>query len=199
MVHWPGTPAVAVDRKEQRRAEGIVVRTSNLSMDSHTGTHIDAPVHFDAGKEGVDALPFAALIGEARVVAIRDPAAIRPGELEALDIRRGDRLLFKTRNSTRCWGTDAFVEDYVYVSLEAAQYLVERGARTVGVDYLSVASRAESVPTHRTLLAGGVTVLEGLDLSSVEPGKFDLIALPLRVHDGDGAPARVVLRPRSDG
>ena len=104
--------------------------------------------------------------------------------------------MFKTRNSSRCWRTDAFVPDYVYVTPGAAELLVERRVRTVGVDYLSVGGRTDGAITHRILLAAGVCVVEGLDLSSVDPGLYDFVALPLRIVDGDGAPARAVLRRR---
>jgi arylformamidase len=197
MVHWPGSPEVTIERHEKPRPGGVVVRTSVLTMDSHTGTHIDAPVHFSAGPTGVDQLPLEALIGVARVVSIQDPTAVRRAEIEPLGIRPGERILFKTRNSTRCWADEAFAPDYVYVSLEAARYLAEQRVLTVGVDYLSVASREESVPIHRALLEARIAVIEGLDLSRVEPGEFDLIALPLRIEAGDGAPARVVLRRRT--
>jgi arylformamidase len=134
------------------------------------------------------------LIGPARVVAIRDPRAIGADELRALEPRRGERLLFKTRNSG-FWSKDEFATDYVYLSLEGATYLVERGVRTIGIDYLSIAGAHEGVPTHLKLLRAGVCIIEGLDLAAVEPGAYEMICLPLRLLGADGAPARVVLRP----
>ncbi len=104
--------------------------------------------------------------------------------------------MLKTRNSTRCWATDDFVDDYVYVTPEAAAYLVDRGVQTVGVDYLSVGGRKDGAITHRVLLQAGVCILEGLNLGGVSPGLYDLVALPLRIAAGDGAPARAVLRRR---
>ena len=196
MVRWPGNPEVRIDRTEKRTADGGVSRVSALALGSHTGTHVDAPVHFGVNELGVDALPLDSLIGPARVVALESPAAITRADLAPLDIARGERLLLKTRNSARCWATDEFVSDYVYVTPDAAAYLVERGVRTVGVDYLSVGGRTDGAITHRVLLQAGVSILEGLDLRSVSPGPYDLVALPLRIAGGDGAPARAVLRRR---
>jgi len=196
MVRWPGNPEIRIERREKPVAEGGFSRDSTLSLGAHTGTHVDAPIHFGVGAVGVDALPIDTFVGVARVVAIAHPRAIERAELEPLAIAPGERLLFKTSNSSQRWSTDDFAPDYVYVSADAARYLVDRAVRAVGVDYLSVASRTEAVVTHRVLLAGGVGVLEGLNLAAVDPGVYDLIALPLRVVDGDGAPARAVLRSR---
>jgi arylformamidase len=196
MVHWPGNPEVRIERSEKVAADGGISRTSALSLGSHTGTHFDAPSHFGVNDTGVDALPIDALIGPARVVSIEECAAIAPSDLERLDLQPGERLLLKTRNSSCCWRTDQFVTDYVYVRPDAAAYLVERRVRTLGVDYLSVGGRVDGAITHRILLGAGVCVLEGLDLSAVGPGLYDLVALPLRVAGGDGAPARAVLRRR---
>jgi len=113
-----------------------------------------------------------------------------------VDPRPGERLLFKTPNSARCWKADRFLPDFVYLSLEGAALLAERRVRTVGIDYLSIAGMDEGVPTHRVLLEQGICIIEGLDLSSVQPGSYELICLPLRLVGADGAPARVVLRAR---
>jgi arylformamidase len=196
MVHWPGNPEVHVDRREKATADGGISRVSALSFGSHTGTHVDAPLHFGVRNEGVDAVPLDALIGPARVIPIDSAGAITRAELERHDVRPGERLLLKTSNSSRCWATDQFVEDYVYVTPDAAKHLIEHRVRTVGVDYLSVGGRQDGAVTHRLLLRAGVCILEGLNLSAVTPGAYDLIALPLRIADGDGAPARAVLRRR---
>jgi arylformamidase len=199
MVHWPGNPEVRVDRQEKASADGGVSRVSALSLGSHTGTHVDAPVHVGVNSVGVDSLPLDALIGPARVIAIEDPTAITTANLEPHAVQAGERLLFKTRNSSRCWATDEFVNDYVYVTPDAARHLAERRVRTVGVDYLSVGGRRDGAVTHRVLLQAGVCILEGLDLSRVAPGAYDLVALPLRIAGGDGAPARVILRRTDRG
>ena len=196
MVHWPGDPAVRI-RKIKDLARGDSNTLSAVSMGLHTGTHMDAPSHFLKGKPGIDALPFEATVGTARIIQIRDPNSITLKELAAHRIERGERLLFKTRNSSRCWKNRSFVKDFVYLSTEAARFLSHRRVRTVGIDYLSVGGYLEKngVPVHRILLGSGIWIIEGLNLSSVRPGKVELICLPLRVLGGDGAPARAIVRP----
>jgi arylformamidase len=194
MVHWPGDPSVQIARALDRD-HGDAANVSKLDMGAHTATHMDAPVHFIDGAAGIDSMPLDATVGPARVIAIRDPRAITAEELRPLDIQPGERLLFKTANSPRCWQTDEFVEDFVYLSLDAAQYLAERGVRVVGVDYLSVGGFGENGgETHRVLLASGIWIIEGLNLAAVTPGPVDLICLPLRIVGCDGAPARAILR-----
>jgi len=196
MVHWPGDPAVIMQRvQDMERGDRCNVTT--LSMSAHTGTHMDAPFHFLQRGAGIDALPLEATLGPARVIGIEDRHSVKPAALRRHRIRRGERILLKTRNSRRCWRTDAFIEDYVYVTGQAAEFLVERGVRTVGVDYLSVgACHGDGAEVHRLLLGAGVWIIEGLDLSSVRPGRYELICLPLRIPGADGAPARAALRPR---
>ncbi len=193
MVLWPDNPPVRLESKEETH-EGGICRVSELSLGVHTGTHFDAPNHFDVAGGGVDALPLDALVGVARVVGVRGPA-VAPADLEALDLRPGERILFKTSNSARCWDTDEFVPDYVYVHKGAARYLAARRVRTVGIDYLSLGGPNDGAATHRVLLEAGACILEGLDLRRVEPGPYDLVALPMLIADCDGAPARVLLRP----
>ena len=156
---------------------------------------MDAPIHFVRGGEGMDRMPLDATVGRARVIEIRDSISIKLDELDPHGIGRGERVLFKTRNSALGWRTHDFIEDFVYVSQEAARYLADRGVRTVGVDYLSVGGfREDGVETHQALLGAGIWVIEGLDLSRVRPGEHQLICLPPKVEDGDGAPARAILR-----
>jgi arylformamidase len=174
---------------------GDAANVSVISLGSHTGTHMDAPIHFVPGGEGMDRMPLDATVGRARVIEIQDPVSIKPDELDPHGIGRGERVLFKTQNSTRRWWAEDSVENFVYVSQEAARYLADRGVRTVGVDYLSVGGFGkEGVETHQALLGAGIWVIEGLDLSEVEPREHELICLPLKVEDGDGAPARAILR-----
>jgi arylformamidase len=193
MVHWPGNPGVEIERTEDL-ARGDPATVSRLTLGVHSGTHVDAPVHFIAQGTGIDAVPLSDLIGPVRVLPIEDPRSIGVAVLRAFDPRPGERLLFKTRNSPRCWTRSDFVSDFVYLSLEGARFLVERKVRTVGIDYLSIAGMDEGVPTHRALLEAGVCIIEGLDLSRVEPGSYEMVCLPLRLAGADGAPARVVVR-----
>ena len=194
MVHWPDNPPVSIER-EMSMERGDVCNVSKMSMGVHTGTHMDAPIHYIRGGIGIDQMPLTAAIGRARVIEIGDPVSIKPEELAGHNIQRGERILFKTRNSARCWQIDDFVKDFVYIAHEAAQYLASLGVQTVGVDYLSVGGYSVDGPeTHQALLGGGVWIIEGLNLSQAEPGVYDLICLPLRIVGGDGAPARAILR-----
>jgi arylformamidase len=195
MVHWPNNPPVKIERiRDLDRGDSHTI--SQISMGSHTGTHMDAPAHFIRKGIGIDKMPLDATVGRARVIEIQDTESIKPEELSGHRIRRGERILFKTRNSSLVWQTDAFIEDFVYISREAANFLVERGVRAVGVDYLSVGGfKRDGSYVHKTLLQGGIWIIEGLDLSQVRPGRYDLICLPLKLDRGDGAPARAILRP----
>ena len=156
---------------------------------------MDAPAHFVRGGIGIDEMPSEAAIGSARVIPIRDRTSIKVDELVRHSIRRGERILFKTHNSDHCWDTDSFFEDFVYLSAAAAQYLVERQVRLVGVDYLSVGGfRADGAETHQALLKAGIWIIEGLNLKRVRPGRVQLVCLPLKIVGGDGAPARALVR-----
>jgi len=195
MVRWPGNPPVRIERAlDMDRGDNSNV--SAITMGSHTGTHMDAPAHFLRSGGGIDELPLSLAIGRARVIQIEDMVSVRPGELVPHKIRRGERTLLKTNNSARCWQMDSFIEDFVYLSAEAAKYLVDRGVRMVGIDYLSVGGyKKDGAATHRYLLEAGIWIIEGLDLSRVEQGEYVLVCLPLKIAGGDGAPARVVMRP----
>ena len=194
MVHWPDNPPVRIERMLDIE-HGDAANVSKISMGSHTGTHMDAPLHFVREGKSLDAMPLDATIGRARVVEIRDPESIKPSDLRRHEIRSGERILFKTRNSARSWPSRAFMEDFVYVSQEAARYLATCNVRTVGIDYLSVGGfRKDGVETHRALLEAGIWVIEGMDLSEVEPGEYELVCLPIKVLGSDGAPARALLR-----
>jgi arylformamidase len=194
MVHWPDNPPVKIERMLDMN-RGDKCNVSTLAMGSHTGTHMDAPLHFIKTGKGLDRMPLDATIGPARVIAIRDAESIKPDELHPHKIKRGERILFKTRNSTKSWKSDAFDERFVYISKEAAQYLADRCIRTVGVDYLSVGGyKRDGLETHRALLGAGIWIIEGLNLSKVKPGSYELVCLPLKVLNGDGAPARAILR-----
>ena len=195
MVHWPGDPAVRVTRVKELEA-GHPATVTHLDLGVHTGTHVDAPVHFIAGAAGIHELPLGSLLGPARVVALPDARTITAQAIEEVAPLAGERLLFRTDNSMRCWRDDRFVPDYTYLSLAGARALAARRVATVGVDYLSIGGGDDGPAIHRALLESDICVIEGLDLSLIAPGFYDLICLPLRIHDADGAPARVLLRPR---
>ena len=195
MVHWPGDPPVHISHAlDLERGDPCTV--SQLEMGAHTGTHMDAPAHFIRDGIGIDAMPMDAAMGTARVISIGDEESIKVEELEQHSIGQGERILLKTINSDRCWDTDSFVEDFVYISEPAARYLAERKVKLVGVDYLSVGGyHADGVAVHQALLNAGIWIIEGLDLKQLQPGQVELICLPLKIAGGDGAPARAFVRP----
>jgi len=194
MVHWPGDSDVTIKRIRDM-AQGEVCNVSFLSMSAHTGTHMDAPLHFLREGKSLDRLPIEATIGPARVIEITDPEAIKPDALRPCKIKQGERILFKTRNSKKSWNKTGFDEDFVYITQEAARYLAERRIQTVGIDYLSVGGfKRDGVETHHALLGAGIWIIEGLNLSQVKPGRYELICLPLKVLGLEGAPARAVLK-----
>ncbi|MDP2316764.1 MAG: cyclase family protein [Pseudomonadota bacterium] len=194
MLHWPGDPDVRVERVSDLD-RGDAYTLSKLSLGAHTGTHVDAPLHYVHEGRGVDELPLDALVGDARVIRILDPHRVTVEELLRHDVRTGERVLFRTRNSDHPWPTEPFSTDYVHLAPDAAAWLALRGVRTVGIDYLSVASPEEGTVTHRALLLAGVVIVEGLDLSRVPAGRFQFVCLPLKLQGCEGAPARVLLRP----
>ncbi len=190
---WPGDPVLRID-KITDRTSGDAYTLSGLYMGLHTGTHMDAPCHFTEREAGTEVMPLDVTIGPARVIDFPGRAPIGPEALCDRGIRRGQRLLLKTRNSDYCYRTDDFCDDYVSLSPEGARWLVQRGVRLVGIDYLSIAGMDDAAETHTVLLAGGVWILEGLDLRGIDPGRYDLLCLPLRLPGRDGAPARAILR-----
>ncbi len=193
MVHWPGDPPVLI-HKVSSIEKGDGANLSLLEMSSHTGTHMDAPHHFINDGAGIDTMPLEATIGPARVIAVEDPKRVTAGVLDRHDIQAGERVLLKTRNSERCWNTGDFVSDFVYIPAETAGYLAEKKIMTLGVDYLSVGGyQKDGRETHRILLGAGIWVIEGLNLQGIEEGAYHLICLPLKIVNGDGAPARAVL------
>ncbi|MGB8262836.1 MAG: cyclase family protein [Dehalococcoidales bacterium] len=187
----------AYEQKPQfeRRASmdrGDMGNNSTIHMGIHTGTHLDAPRHGIIDGKTIDKMPLSDAIGPARVIEINDMEAVRAEALKQYQFKRGERVLFKTQNSARCWKTDAFVADFVYIAPDAAQILADAEVRLVGIDYLSVGGPPE---THKILLCAGVWLLEGLDLSAVIPGNYNLVCLPLRLIGVEGSPVRAVLQP----
>lgn len=194
MVHFPDNPSIEIDRILDVE-KGDICTVSRITMGAHTGTHIDAPIHFLPGGSGAEKVPLENLIGPARVIEIKDREAVKAEELRAHDLAARERLLFKTSNSERCWKTSQFVPDFVAIAADAASYLAELNTLAVGIDYLS----AGSPETHRSLLGAGVVILEGLNLTGISPGRYELLCLPLKIVGADGAPARVLLRASEPG
>jgi arylformamidase len=195
LVTWPGDPPLHITQPSHLD-RGDVATVSRLDMGSHTGTHVDAPAHFVPGGPGVDALDLNLLVGPALVVHALEAAALSADVLQELAIPPGsERVLFRTRNSDR-WarGEREFFKGFVAITKDGARWLVSRGIRLVGVDYLSVGPFEDPVPTHQVLLQAGIIAVEGLNLSGIEPGLYHFTCLPLRIVGSDGAPARTILR-----
>lgn len=195
MPTYPGDPKVSLEPVLQI-AKGDAANVSQLCMGDHTGTHLDPPVHFIPGGKTVDQLDLSVLYGPAVVLDLtRVSAAITPDDLERAQMPKDAmRVLFKTRNS-RLWAKhNGFDKNYVGVSWDAAQWLVDHHVRLVGIDYLSVEVFGAAWPkTHRTLLGAGVIIVEGLNLADIPPGSFTLACLPLKIKNGDGGPCRAIL------
>ncbi len=192
---WPGDPEIVLEHY-MAISKGDAANVSRLECSVHAGTHVDAPVHFIENGLSVEELPLDALIGPAIVVELSDVEVISLKCLENLKLPAGTtRLLFKTRNSALWAGSHReFYHDFVALTYEAAKWLVEKGFRLIGIDYLSVQRFCSSEPlTHRILLEAGVIIVEGLNLQNVPPGPYQLLCLPLKLVGSDGAPARAVL------
>jgi arylformamidase len=196
MMGGPTAPKVKIELVRDP-AKGDRVTMAQVTMVTHTGTHIDAPRHFFVDGTPIDELPLETFIGPARVIEIKDTESIKPAELEPYDIQPGERILFKTRNSSRVYDDNSVVTGYVYITREAALYLVERKVRLVGIDYLTVGGwqdREDNRFLHMTFLENGVSILENIILKGVKAGRYEFIALPLRLRQGDAGPCRAVIR-----
>ena len=191
---WPGHPEIRFN-KIQEIGKGSKANVTQIELGVHSGTHLDAPLHFLADGFDVTGLDLETLIGPALLIDVSDAQVINAALLETLSIPHNtERLLIKTSNS-QLWSennTD-FNPDFVAVSNSGAKWIVERGIRLVGVDYLSVAPYGNSGPTHRTLLQAGVIPVEGLNFNGVKEGRYHLICLPIKLEGCEGAPARAVL------
>lgn len=185
VVVYPGDIVPTVVK---RARDGFLI--SDLTMGSHTGTHIDAPDHYLFDGRTVDNLPLDLLIGPCRVIETQ-ATAIGREELQG-QLAGATRVLLRTWFSRRT----KYVAPFPVLTPEGAAYLVGQGVRLVGTDAPSIEAEGSDGTVHRALLGSGGAVIELLDLANVPPGEYGLIALPLRLQGGDGAPARVVLEVR---
>jgi arylformamidase len=184
--------------KAMRKGDALTL--SAYSLGAHSGTHIDAPMHFVLGGASIDRVPLEPLIGPARVIDIPDDVqAIDAAELGRHDWRGAQRVLFRTRSSLRGWmASPTFHRDFAYIAPDAAQLLADSGVRLVGIDYISAEQFGAPAPrAHRILLGKGIPIVEGLALAGVRAGEYDLIVLPMKVAGHEGAPARAVMRKRA--
>jgi arylformamidase len=197
MIHWPGDPAVSITMLCDV-ANGDPATVRHLSLGSHTGTHVDAPCHFIAGSASLSDIPLSHFCGPVRVIDCPNTPVITAHHLAKMEIdwSATKRVVFKTDNSATRWFEAPFNPHFVHLAPDAAQFLVQRHIELVGTDYLSVDGfTSVGAPVHHILLAQTIVILEGLYLGHVVPGIYDLIMLPLPLDQGDGAPARAVLRP----
>ena len=194
MPVWPGDPPVAVDSVKSL-AGGGSSNVSLLHIGSHSATHIDAPRHFIENAAGINLINPKTLMGSARVAQLPNVDFIDRRTLEGLNLEGVNRLLLGTRNSALLKKECLDLENYVYLTEDATTYIVESGIKLLGIDYLSIEKHdTEKHPVHHTLLAAGIVILEGIDLSDIAAADYELICLPLNIREGDAAPARVFLR-----
>jgi arylformamidase len=190
MPIYDGNPGVELERVSSI-SDGDPANVSRLTFGVHTGTHVDAPLHFLDGAPGAEGILLDALVGPAVVVDATGIGAQAIGETELVSLGIPDgveRVLLKTRNS-ELWARTDFTRDFVRLDGSGARFVIGRGIRTIGIDYLSIGDRE----AHRELLGAGIVPVEGLDLREIAPGEYTLLCLPLDVVGSDGAPARAVL------
>ncbi|WNM56592.1 cyclase family protein [Candidatus Nitrospira allomarina] len=172
------------------------VHVSKISMSSHAGTHIGAPVKYGSPYQDHEQTEFSATIGLAKVIEIQDRKSVKAEELKKHRIYSHDRILLKTRNSASDWYSEHSPEDTIFLDRTAAAWLAERRVSTVGIDALFIGGKHENgKEIARMLIQAGIVIIEGLEFSRVKPGEYMLICLPLKIPDGDGAPARAILQP----
>ena len=195
---WPGDLKIKLERISQIK-EGEVANLTHISSSVHVGTHVDAPAHFLEDGDTVESIPLDLLVGPAEVIEITTDQVITANDLQVAGVTgKIKRLLIKTSNSS-FWaeGVREFQEEFIALNSGAAAYLVDCGVEVVGIDYLSIAPFTDPEPTHRILLEAGILIIEGLDLSRIDPGPYRLLCLPLKIGGSDGAPARVLLQEES--
>jgi arylformamidase len=192
MHFYPGDPTLE-QTQIRAIARGDAANLTHLTMGAHTGTHVDAPSHFIDGAPTLEQIPLDRFVGPAQVLDLRGRAAVDAAALRAHAIRDGGIVLCLTDNSAR-WTRPGFQTDFTYITRDAAEYLLERKVKTIGMDYLSIEQfGSKTFEVHKLLLGAGVLVIEGLDLRAIEPGSYFLSCLPLKLEGVDGAPARAVL------
>jgi arylformamidase len=192
---WPGSDGFRI-RQARAIASGDEANVSTIEMDVHSGTHVEAPLHFIAEGAALDTVPLDVFVGPALVIHLPDADAIGPAELEAVPAGT-ERLLVRTRNSETWPHQTSFTRDYVALTADAARWIADRGIRLVGIDYLSVQRWDDDPETHRILMRAGVAILEGLDLSAVGAGEYRLSCVPLRLDGAEASPVRAILEATS--
>ncbi len=192
---WPGDPPIEIST-EMSIKNGDSANVSRINISVHTGTHLDAPLHFFENMASIEKISLDLLIGEVTVIHFNDDVhLITSRDLQSLDIVDWPkRILMKTRNSSlRLWQDTTFNSEFCALSLDAAYFLVDRGVTLIGIDYLSIAPFEDPDLVHKTLLKAGVVILEGLNLIDVKKGNYELVCLPLKIMDVEGSPVRAIL------
>ena len=193
---WPGDPKVEVSSL-QSMDDGDTCNVSYIKMGVHAGTHVDAPHHFLNNRITVDKLNLNVLVGEVYVAEISaETRSITRKDLENSNISKGvERLLLRTKNSD-LWGQRNNLFDKNFIALEktGAEWIVDQGIKLVGIDYLSIAPYNNAIPTHQVLLKARIIIIEGLNLSKIPQGYYELTCLPLNIAGSDGSPARAILK-----
>lgn len=200
MVFWPGQVAPSFERLSNMDS-GHMANVTKLSLSMHTGTHMDAPLHFFNDGKDIAQMPPETGVGDLRLIQHRGKGHITADDLRQYEsrtrsIKEGERIFFKTHHSQEDWLKQDFKEDYTGVSAGAAEYLREKKVRLVGIDYLSIAPMDDLLNVHHILLGSGIWITEGLKLDGLEEGDYEVICLPLKILGADGSPARVLLRPK---
>lgn len=192
MTVWPGDGGVQVDRSTSI-AKGDFCNVTRTRMSVHSGTHVDAPLHFLDNSTDVASMDLNLFTGLVKIIEVKVEKCIDLKSIEKLDIRNGDAVFFKTSNSELAQDSE-FRTDYVYMDMSAAKYLIEKRVRTIGIDYYSIEEfDAPGNPVHKIVLGSGIAIVEGLVLKNVQPGEYIFSCLPLRIEGSDGSPVRAVL------
>jgi arylformamidase len=190
---WPGDTPARIE-KTSTLSKGDIYNSSSIHSSLHWGTHIDAPYHLYQNKWTIDQIPLNILMGEVQVLEIPKVEQINVQELEKHPIKSGIRIIIKTRNSEFWNNPDSLRTDFSALTPDAARYLVQRGTLLVGIDYASLdLYEASDLPVHQILCSHNIIGVEYLDLRAITAGFYELICLPMKIKNGDGAPARVLL------
>lgn len=198
MVVWPGAPQPALERLHDM-GRGDSANSSAIRMSLHTGTHIDAPLHFIEDGEDVASMPLSIRTGPAKIIEVTGDK-IRPEDIANFEelygaIREGERVFVKTRHSDKDWTMDPFIEDYIHFSTDAVKYLIEKRISVLGIDYLSVGGQKNNLHVHQLLLSQPVWIIEGLDLRAVKKGLYEAVISPVKIVGGEASPVSVLVRP----
>jgi arylformamidase len=197
LLYWPQDPVPPDIKLSKFTSDDMVITMSQMTINSHHGTHVDSPRHFYPEGTSIDQMPLETIMGPARIIGIKSTGLIEPEELALHDLQPGERILFKTVNSAY-YKEPKFIEDFVHLSSNGARFLVEKKISVVGIDYLAIGSfreRPKLIEVHQILLGNGIWIIEALDLSAVDPGKYEIICLPIKIRQGDAAQARAIVRP----